>query len=56
MRAYSDAAWSESKVHDPKTNLVRLHSGKRHSLLDQAAMVQVFALLNWSAGSYARLI
>jgi uncharacterized protein YyaL (SSP411 family) len=56
MRAYADAVWSDPKLHDPKTNLFRLHGGKRHSLLDQAAMVQVFALLSWRPASYARLI
>lgn len=55
MQAYADAAWSDPKVRDPKTNLYKLNGGSRYSLLDQAAMVQVFACLSWSPTMYSRL-
>lgn len=55
MRQYADAVWSDPQVHDTRTNLFKLNGGSRHSLLDQAAMVQVFALLSWSQTAYARL-
>jgi hypothetical protein len=55
MRAYADAVWADPRVHDTKTNLFKLNGGSRHSLLDQAAMVQVFALLSWSATAYGKL-
>jgi glycosyl hydrolase family 76 len=55
MQAYADAAWSDPKVRDPKTNLFKLNGGSRYSLLDQAAMVQVYACLSWSPITYYRL-
>ena len=55
MQAYADAAWSDVQVRDPRTTLFKLNGGKRYSLLDQAAMVQVYALLSWSPTMYARL-
>ena len=55
MRGYADAVWSDPQVHDKGTDLFKLNGGTRHSLLDQAAMVQVFALLGWSPTAYAKL-
>jgi rhamnogalacturonyl hydrolase YesR len=55
MQAYADSAWSDPKVRDPKTNLYKLNGGTRYSLLDQAAMVQVYAFLNWSPTTYSKL-
>ena len=55
MRAYADAVWSDPLVHEAKTNLFKLNGTRRHSLLDQAAMVQVFALLSWSPTAYGKL-
>jgi len=55
MQAYADAAWSDPDVRDPRTNLFRLNGEPRYSLLDQAAMVQVYALLTWTPESYAAL-
>jgi hypothetical protein len=55
MQAYADAVWSDAKLHDSKTNLFKLNGGMRHSLLDQAAMVQVYAFLGWSPSMYAKL-
>jgi predicted alpha-1,6-mannanase (GH76 family) len=55
MQAYADSAWSDPKVRDPKTNLYKLNGGARYSLLDQAAMVQVYAFLNWSPTTYSKL-
>jgi hypothetical protein len=52
MQAYADAVWSDSKAHDPATNLYQLNGEPRRSLLDQAAMVQVFALLSWDESNY----
>ena len=55
MRGYADAVWSDPRVHDTQTHLFKLNGGNRYSLLDQAAMVQVFALLSWSSTEYAKL-
>jgi hypothetical protein len=55
MQAYADAVSADPKVHDPATNFYQLNGEPRRSLLDQAAMVQVFALLSWDAGKYALL-
>jgi len=55
MRGYADAVWSDPLVHDMRANLFKLNGSNRHSLLDQAAMVQVFALLSWSPTEYAKL-
>jgi predicted alpha-1,6-mannanase (GH76 family) len=55
MQAYADAVWSDPAVHNATTNLFRLSGESRYSLLDQAAMVQVFALLSWHPSMYARL-
>jgi uncharacterized protein YyaL (SSP411 family) len=52
MQAYADAVWTN--VRD-RSNLFRLHDDKRVSLLDQASMVQVFALLSWDLGTYSAL-
>jgi hypothetical protein len=54
MQAYADAAWSDTKIHDG-SGLFRLNGGSRYSLLDQAAMVQLYAILSWSPEQYARL-
>jgi hypothetical protein len=55
MQEYADAAWSDPAVRDPRTNLYRLNGEPRYSLLDQAAMIQVYALLTWTPEAYAAL-
>lgn len=55
LQTYADAVWSDPTLHDRRTNLFHLNSEPRYSLLDQAAMVQVFALLSWDASMYAML-
>ena len=55
MQAYADATWADPTVHDPSTNLFKLNPGPRHSLLDQAAMVQVYALLSWNSSNHTKL-
>jgi predicted alpha-1,6-mannanase (GH76 family) len=55
MQAYADAVWSDSAVHDLRTDRFRLNGETRFSLLDQAAMVQVFAVLSWEPARYSSL-
>jgi Glycosyl hydrolase family 76 len=40
---YADAAWDAA--HDPRTGLFRFHASKPVQLLEQAAMVQIYATL-----------
>jgi hypothetical protein len=54
MQAYADTAWNDTNIHDG-SGLFRLNGGTRYSLLDQAAMVQVYAMLSWSPDQYAKL-
>ena len=42
-QAFADAVWD--RVHDPKTGLFRFHDGRPVRLLDQAAMVRIYAAL-----------
>ena len=57
MQAYADRAWDEPV--DPRsrpTDLFHLDRAPQpHTLLDQAAMVQIYALLGWPAERYGLL-
>jgi hypothetical protein len=55
IQDYADRAWADPNVRDPRTGLFRLDGGARYSLLDQAAMVQVYACLAWEPASYGKL-
>jgi hypothetical protein len=56
MQAYADAAWDDPAVHDSATDLFRFDgAGSPCTLLDQAAMVQTYALLGWPEAQYALL-
>ena len=55
MQAYADAAWDDPAVHDPATHLFALNGSPNRSLLDQAGMVQVYAVLAWATGNYGKL-
>jgi uncharacterized protein YyaL (SSP411 family) len=55
MHDYADAVWSDPNVRDPRTNLFYLNGESRYSLLDQSAMVQVFACSSWEPAMYAKL-
>ena len=56
MRAYADSAWDDSAIHDPATGLVRFGGPSSPcTLLDQAAMVQILALLAWPEQQYGLL-
>ena len=56
MQAYADDAWNDRDVHDASTGLFKLDSASStYSLLDQAAMVQVYACLAWEPSSYKNL-
>jgi rhamnogalacturonyl hydrolase YesR len=55
MQTYADAVWRDPTVHDASTNLYHLSGESPYSLLDQAAMVQLFALLSWDQSKYAML-
>jgi hypothetical protein len=52
MESYADQVWSSYR--DSNTNLFYF-SDEPACLLDQAAMVQIFALLAWNAEDYGRL-
>jgi predicted alpha-1,6-mannanase (GH76 family) len=47
MQVYADAVWVDPALHDRRRGLFRLNGESRDSLLDQAAMVQVYAALSW---------
>jgi len=55
MQTYADTAWGDPAIRDPTTGLFTLDGGAQHSLLDQAGMVQIYALLAWAASSYGKL-
>jgi hypothetical protein len=55
IQAYADAAWADPAVHDRATGLFKLDGGAQRSLLDQAGMAQVYALLAWDASGYDKL-
>jgi hypothetical protein len=56
MRAYADAAWDNAVIHDPATDLFRFEGAASPcTLLDQAAMVQIYALLAWPEEQYGLL-
>jgi len=52
MQAYADAVYANLRDNN---NVYHLHGDARSSLLDQASMVQVFALLSWDSSMYAKL-
>jgi hypothetical protein len=52
MESYADRAWTHAR--DPETN-VFYFSREPARLLDQGAMVQIYALLAWNADDYTRL-
>ena len=53
LAAYADALWSARR--DPATGLFRAAPGAPFALLDQAAAVQLFALLAWDPNHYSLL-
>ena len=56
MQAYADGAWDNPAVHDHVTDLFRFDGAASPcTLLDQAAMVQVYALLAWPEAHYGLL-
>lgn len=56
MQAFADRLWHDRTAHDPSTGLFRHdRASAAYTLLDQAAAVQVFALLAWPAEQYRRL-
>lgn len=56
MQAYADRVWGDPSLHDQRTGLFRLdRSSEAYTLLDQAAMVQLFALLAWPRTGYGLL-
>jgi hypothetical protein len=56
MRAYADRAWADAAVRDARTDLCRIDRATPNvTLLDQAAMVQINALLAWPEEQYGRL-
>ncbi len=56
MQAYADRAWDDPRIHDPATDLFRFDGPTSAcTLLDQAAMVQIYALLAWPPERYGLL-
>jgi Glycosyl hydrolase family 76 len=56
MQAYADAAWDNAAIRDPATDLFRFEGATSPcTLLDQAAMVQLLALLAWPEEQYGLL-
>jgi hypothetical protein len=53
MQGYADRAWDT--VRDVKTTLFRFKPTRSVALLDQAAMVQIYACLAWDHADYRRL-
>lgn len=53
---YADRAWDDPAIHDPATDLFRFEGpGTPCALLDQAAMVQLYALAAWPEAQYGLL-
>jgi rhamnogalacturonyl hydrolase YesR len=56
MLEYADRAWDNPTLHDIRTDLVRFEGpASACTLLDQAAMVQMYALGGWPAEQYGLL-
>jgi hypothetical protein len=56
MQAYADAAWDNAAIRDSATDLFRFEGARSPcTLLDQAAMVQLLALLAWPEEQYGLL-
>jgi predicted alpha-1,6-mannanase (GH76 family) len=56
MQAYADRAWDDPSIHDPATDLFTFEGPSTPcTLLDQAAMVQILALLAWPERQYGLL-
>jgi hypothetical protein len=56
MLAYADRAWDDPAIHDPTTDLFRFDGPSTPcTLLDQAAMVQLYALAAWPESQYGLL-
>ena len=56
MQAFGDRVWDDPAIHDPATDLFRFDGPDRAcTLLDQAAMVQIYALLGWPPERYGLL-
>ncbi len=53
MQAYADKVWDTYR--DAATGLFRFDASKPTQLLEQAAMVQIYAVLSWSPFSYGIL-
>ena len=53
LQAYADQAWDTAR--DPTTNLFHFRPDRPVTLLDQAAAVQLYALLAWDARQYRKL-
>jgi rhamnogalacturonyl hydrolase YesR len=56
MLEYADRAWDNPTLHDIRTDLVRFEGpASACTLLDQAAMVQLYALGGWPEEQYGLL-
>nr|BBH87937.1 hydrolase [Thermosporothrix sp. COM3] len=50
MQAYADTVWNQYR--DPNTNLFHIENQQATSLLEQAAMTQIYAVLAWDPAQY----
>ncbi len=56
MLGYADRAWDDAAIRDPATDLFKFEGASSPcTLLDQAAMVQILALLAWPEQQYGLL-
>lgn len=53
VQAYADRAWENAR--DPRTGLFDFRSSRNFRLLDQAAMVQIYACLAWDERDYRKI-
>ncbi len=53
IQAYADRAWESAR--DPRTGLFDFRSSRNFRLLDQAAMVQIYACLAWDENDYRKI-
>ncbi len=53
MQDYADRVWGTRR--DPASGLFKFDASGRMNLLDQGAMLQIYALLGWDPGSYRKL-
>jgi predicted alpha-1,6-mannanase (GH76 family) len=54
IQAYADDAWNNHRSSNGLFSFAS-HSGSGYQLLDQGAMLQIYAMLAWNSGDYGKL-